>query len=127
VIVLDTHVWLWVVIVPGRLSRTARRAIDRAPELGVATISFWEIALLDRLGRIRLDRSARSWARGSLAADPRMVALPLTPEIALAAGELSAISEPGDSVIYATAVEHDAMLVSRDQRLLDLDPARVVW
>lgn len=126
-IVLDTHVWLWTVMAPGRLSRAARQAIDRSSEIGVSTISFWEVALLERRGRIRLDRSARSWTRGSLVADPRMVALPVTPEIALTAGSLEPISEPGDSVIYATAVEHDAALVSRDERLKELDPHRVVW
>lgn len=119
--------WLWSVVAPDRLSREARRAIDRATELGISTISFWEIAVLERRGKIRLDRGARSWTRASITADPRMTALPVTPEIALTAGGLGDVREPGDGIIYATAVEHDAALVSRDERLQRLDPARVVW
>jgi PIN domain nuclease of toxin-antitoxin system len=43
------------------------------------------------------------------------------------AGSLSSIRDPGDTIIYATPVEHDATLISRDSRLHDHDPARVVW
>ena len=35
--------------------------------------------------------------------------------------------DPADQLIYATAVEHDAVLVSRDGVIRDLDPRRVVW
>ena len=90
-------------------------------------MSFWEVALLEVAGRITLQRGARSWVRAALAADPRLTALPVTPEIALAAGSLSSIRDPGDTIIYATAVEHDATLISRDSRLHDHDPVRVVW
>ena len=48
-------------------------------------------------------------------------------EIALAAGNFRALRDPGDRIIYATAVEHDAALVTRDERLRELDPVRVVW
>lgn len=126
-IVLDTHTWLWSVVAPNRLSRPARSAIDRATEIGISTISFWEIALLEGAGRIRLTRGVRSWVRSALAADPRLVALPVTPEIAIAAGSLVSMRDPGDSIIYATSVEHDAPLVSRDARLQEHDPKRVIW
>lgn len=83
--------------------------------------------MLEHAGKIDLDRGARSWTRATFAADPRMTLLPVTPEIALTAGGLGRIREPGDSIIYATAVEHDASLVSRDGVLRELDPKRVIW
>ncbi|MFN0155122.1 MAG: type II toxin-antitoxin system VapC family toxin [Gaiella sp.] len=126
-IVLDTHAWLWVIVAPQRLSRAARAAIDRAGEIGISTMSFWEVALLERAGRIRLDRGAQNWTRATLVADPRMTALPITPEIALTAGTLSTIRDPGDSLIYATAVEHNAHLVTKDARIAEHDPQRVIW
>lgn len=126
-IVLDTHAWIWSVVAPRRLSRRARNAIDRAPEIGISTISFWEIALLDARGRIELDRSAGRWVRSALAADPRLSALPVTTEIAVSAGAATGLSDPGDSIIYATAVEHDAPLVTQDERIHGLDPARAMW
>jgi PIN domain nuclease of toxin-antitoxin system len=126
-IVLDTHAWIWSVVAPGKLTKDARAAIDRATELGISTITFWEIGLLHASGRLRLDRGARSWTRRAVAADPRITTLPVSTEIALAAGGLTAIRDPGDTIIYATALEHDAMLVTGDSRLRELDPARVVW
>jgi len=35
--------------------------------------------------------------------------------------------DPIDRLIYATAVEHDARLVTADERLREFDPDRVVW
>ena len=35
--------------------------------------------------------------------------------------------DPIDRLIYATAVEHDARLITVDQRLRAADPARAVW
>ena len=90
-------------------------------------MSVWEVAQHAAVGRIELTRSVRSWLRAALASDPRVVSLPVTPEIALTAGGIAFLREPGDSVIYATAVEYDARLVSRDSRLHDHDPTRVVW
>lgn len=112
---------------PAKLSRAARGAIERTGEIGLSTISFWEIGLLHASGRLRLDRSATTWIRAALAADTRVVPLPVTTEIALTAGALPSIRDPGDSVIYATAIEHDAPLVTRDRALREHDPARTVW
>ena len=54
--------------------------------------------------------------------------MPVTREIALTAAAVGGtVSDPSDQIIFATAVEHDAALVTRDQRLHDLDPGRVVW
>lgn len=90
-------------------------------------MSLWELGLLHRLGRLSLDRSPQAWARTALAADPRTVALPVTPEIALTASGLGEIRDPGNSIILATAIEHRAALVSRDERLRAHDPKRVIW
>jgi PIN domain nuclease of toxin-antitoxin system len=90
-------------------------------------MSFWELAVLHASGRLRLDRTASSWIRNALATDPRLVPLPVTSEIALTAGGLAAVRDPGDSIIYATAVEHDAPLVTGDRALRAHDPARTLW
>jgi PIN domain nuclease of toxin-antitoxin system len=52
VILLDTHVLLWLAAEPSRLSRTATAAIRRALRSGgiaIASISLWEIAVQGRL------------------------------------------------------------------------------
>jgi PIN domain nuclease of toxin-antitoxin system len=108
------------------LSKQARQLIERAPEIGVSAMSCWEIALLETSGRIRLDRPVRAWAARSFA-DERMRELPVTAEIAFRASALTALRDPSDRFIFATALNLDAQLVSRDGRLRDLDPRRVVW
>lgn len=125
-IVLDTHAWIWHAAAPRKLSTRARSAIAHATEVGVSTMSCWEIALLESTGRLRLDRSLRSWI-GATLADDRFRALPVTVEIAMSAGGLSPLRDPADRIIYATALEHDAQLVSRDERIALHDPSRVVW
>lgn len=118
---------MWGVVAPTKLSRAAKETIDRATELGVSTISFWELGLLHAAGRLRLDRSVSSWVRSAFAADPRLTALPVSTEIALTAGTLPGLRDPGDRIIYATALEHGAKLVTRDRALQELDPDRTVW
>jgi PIN domain nuclease of toxin-antitoxin system len=126
VIVLDTHTWIWHAAAPKRLSRAARSTIDRASAIGVSTMSCWEVALLEGTGRLRLDRGVRAWVAAALA-DDRITALPVSLNIALSAAASSALRDPVDRIIYATAVAHDATLVSRDSRIQEHDPKRVIW
>lgn len=126
--VLDTHTWLWWVDDDSRLSRAARTAIESADELGLSVISVWELATLERLGRLGLLPDVRTWVRRALAF--RGIApQPVTPDVALAAGSLLAPfpGDPADRIIYATALARDARLVTADRRLARLDPERVVW
>jgi PIN domain nuclease of toxin-antitoxin system len=127
VIVLDTHTWVWWQAASRRLSRVAAGEVKRADSIGISTMSLWEVARLERAGRMALDRGLSRWLSTALA-DDRVEVLPVTREIALTAAAVGGeVSDPTDQIIFATAVENDAVLVSRDQRLHDLDPARVVW
>ncbi len=129
-IVLDTHAWLWWVAAPERLSKRARTAIDEATEIGVSAISAWEVAMLERRGRIALDRPAARWVRAALATDPRVVELPLDASVAVEAASLAGEELPGDPAdrfIYATARSRGARLVTRDAALRAHDRQRTVW
>lgn len=128
-IVLDTHAWLWWHSDPERLSPLAREAIDRSATLGVCPTSCWELAMLVVRERIELDRDVMTWVRQALA-HPRATLCPLTSEIAVDAALLDREGfppDPADRIIYATARANGARLVSADQRLRKLDPARLVW
>lgn len=127
-IVLDTHAWLWWVADPRCLSQRARVAIQDTDHVGVCAISCWEVATLIRRGRIALDREARAWVEQALA-DEHVEALPLTPQIAVAAGGLDDRfpGDPADRLIYATAVSLDMRLVTKDAALRRFDRARTLW
>jgi PIN domain nuclease of toxin-antitoxin system len=129
VIVLDTHVWLWWMSEPERLSQPARDAITEAASVGVSTMSAWEITMLATRKRIVLDRDVGAWIRQALA-QPRLEALAPTAEIAVAAGLLDARSFPGDPIdrlIYATAVATGARLITRDEAIRQFDPDCALW
>jgi PIN domain nuclease of toxin-antitoxin system len=129
VIVLDTHVWLWWLAAPARLSRAASKAIEQAPRLGVSTLSAWEVAMLTMRGRISLDRDVRLWI-GQAFAEERVQALAPSADVAVTAGLLDAQSFPGDPVdrlIYATARSTGATLVTRDAAIRAFDSASTLW
>lgn len=127
-IVLDTHAWLWWTSAPERLSGRARRALEEAAEIGLATISCWETAMLAARGRISLDRPVSAWIAQALA-QPRLAALPLTAELALAAGLLDDRfpGDPADRMIYATARANRAGLVTKDAAIRAYDPRLTIW
>lgn len=120
VILLDTHVALWAVFDDNALGRNSKRLVLRASdhdELAISAISFWEIALLIRKRRLRLVDSATEARRVILAVGT--TELPLNGEIAILAGELENLhADPADRFIAATAIMHDATLLTADERLL---------
>jgi PIN domain nuclease of toxin-antitoxin system len=120
VILLDTHVALWAVFDDNPLGRNAKRLVLRASddnELAISAVSFWEIALLIRKRRLRLVDSAREARRVILAVGT--TELPVTGEIAILAGEFENLhDDPADRFIAASAIVHDATLLTADERLL---------
>ena len=122
-VLLDTHVWLWLVAGSPDLATEARHTIDRAAAAGtlrIAAISLWEIALLASRGRIVLSKSIGSWLAEALA-DPAPAIDPLSPQIAVEACSLPEAfhRNPADRMIVATARITNAILITRDQQILD--------
>jgi len=58
---------------------------------------------------------------------PRVIALPLTPSIAVRADGLEMHADPADRFIVATALEHGAKLATKDKALRRLRGVRTVW
>lgn len=127
-IVLDTHALVWWREENRKLSRRARRAIESAERIVVPTICCFELATLERRGRIALDRGVSAWIRALLAA-PGVEEHPLSGEIAAEAGRLpdGFPGDPVDRIVYATATRLGSRIVTRDSRMAAFDGARVVW
>jgi len=118
VILLDTHVLVWLSTADARLGRKMIRTIDRSlPQEGVfvSAISFWEVGMLVAKGRVRVDPTA-------LRADSLKIGIQeigVDGNIAIAAGALGALhGDPADRIIVATALEAEARLASADEALL---------
>jgi PIN domain nuclease of toxin-antitoxin system len=117
-VLLDTHVVHWWSAEPQRVSAPAREVLEQADELAVAAISWFELAWLARNERILLNVPVRSWLEG-LAAQLRTMGV--TPAIADTAVGLPSTfpRDPADRLIYATAVENDLALVTKDRAIRD--------
>jgi PIN domain nuclease of toxin-antitoxin system len=118
-ILLDTHALLWWQGGGARLSAAARRAVESADRLLVSPVSFWEVCVLARKGRIELDRDTFVWIQELLASD-RLETAPLSPIAAVTAGMLPEAGFPGDladALIYATAIDLATPLVTKDHAL----------
>jgi PIN domain nuclease of toxin-antitoxin system len=115
-VLLDTHVVHWWSAEPRRVSAPARKALEAADELAIAAISWFELAWLARNERILLKVPIRSWLQ-ELAAQLRTFGV--TPAIADTAVALPSAfpRDPADRLIYATAVEHDLRLVTKDREI----------
>ena len=118
-LLLDTHIWLWSLGEPRRLSRRVQHELkEKNNELWLSPVSTWEMLLLHAKGRIRLHGSLREWVATATA---HMREAPLTHEIAVAAQELPLRhQDPADRFLAATAEVLGLTLVTADHRLLGL-------
>ncbi len=123
-IVLDTHALLWMDRDDESLGKKSRSIIDQAWKkdvVAVNAISFWEVSLLAQRGRIDLPTNVEAWRWDLLHAGIREI--PLDGRIALLASSLdSDHRDPADRFIIATALHHEALLITADKVLLDWGP-----
>jgi len=104
-----------------RLGPASRNIADLALRdnlLFVSAISFWEVALLGRRGRLILAYSCGEWRQNALGLG--IVEMPLTGEIGILAAELEGLpGDPADRIITATALLRGHTLLTADRRILD--------
>lgn len=117
-LLLDTHIWLWALLDPDRLSPTVRAALASSEnELWLSPISVWEAHLLAERGRVRIDSAPAEWVERMVQALPRREAS-LTTDIAVASRRLAlAHEDPADRFLAATAQVLGLTLVTADARL----------
>lgn len=122
-LLLDTHCWLWAQLgLVRRLSQAALKAIQNAESEGglrVSVISIWELAMLEKRGKLALPMDVRTWVQEALS-KPGISVAPLTPEIAIESvhlpGELH--GDPADRMLVATARMLGATLLTKDAQLI---------
>ena len=119
-ILLDTHAVIWVATNNAALGRQSRALAEQAlaeERLVISAISFWEIALLVAKRRFDVQKSPSELREQLLNAG--VSELPITGNVAILAAEIENLhGDPADRFIAATAIAHDATLMTADKRLL---------
>ena len=124
---LDTHVLIWAVSAPSRLSKRAARTMrDEANELLVSAASAWEIATKYRLGKLpQGEQLLDGWddALRKLKAEP----LAIDHAEARRAGLYAmAHRDPFDRLLAAQAELAGVGLITTDAAFADF-PVRTIW
>ena len=123
-IILDTHLWIWLADENERLTERHRDIIEeeRLDGLGVSAISCWEVAKLVEYERLKIACSIEEWMDKALAL-PGIQYIELTPRIAIASTKLPGEfhRDPADQIIVATAREHDCDLLTIDKKILQYE------
>ncbi|MEQ1556163.1 MAG: type II toxin-antitoxin system VapC family toxin [Gallionella sp.] len=126
-VLLDTHVWVWLLNGDSRISPKARTAVTRSlseQAVLLSAISPWEVAMLVSKGRLTLDRDVGEWVQIATSLSGIRIE-PISPEVAVASTRLPGQihGDPADRLIAATARHLGATLVTDDQLLLDYGAA----
>jgi PIN domain nuclease of toxin-antitoxin system len=129
VILLDTHVLVWLTAEPAKLSKQASSAIRRAARaegIAISAISLWELAWLASHGRLETTGTVESYIEEVTS---RVAIRPITVEVAVLANQFPAdySSDPCDRLIGATALAEGIALVTKDQRMRASKHIRTIW
>jgi PIN domain nuclease of toxin-antitoxin system len=121
VILIDTHVLIWLVNGNPRLGLEARGLIDRGAatqSIHVSAITAWEIALLALKGRLELADDPAVWIARAMT-NIGTVPSPIDGDIAVAAASLITFhADPADRFLVATARHHGWLLLTADRAIL---------
>jgi len=115
---LDTHIWIWSVSNPDKLSKKIKDILeDDMNECYISSISVWEFLVLLDKGRIVLTRPVEEWLDIALFKS-NIMDIPIDTEIAIASRKISlSHQDPADRFIAATALVNKMRLITSDTRL----------
>ena len=133
-ILLDTHVLIWMSSEPKRLTKRALEAIRQARQqsgrensgIAIASITLLELAWLAQSGRLQVAGSVESYVRETVS---RVIIKPITAEIAALAVQMPTTfpKDPVDRMIVATAAVEGMVLVTADERIQQAKRVTTIW
>jgi PIN domain nuclease of toxin-antitoxin system len=130
VILVDTHVVLWLTSDPAKLSGKARTAIEEARRSGKGTavcdITLLELMTLASKGRIQLGISLESFLQE---VEARFVVFPITGRACARAMTFPTTypKDPADRIIGATALVEGLSLITADREIRRSKVVRTIW
>ena len=118
-LLLDTHIWIWSVLEPRRLSRRVAAELDNSEnELWLSPISIWEAMLIHRKGRLKVAEGFSTWLARALTIASFHEA-PFTFDVAQALATINLpYADPADLFLVGSAKAFGLTLVTSDRNLL---------
>lgn len=129
-ILLDTHVVIWLASGDAQLSTKAQAAIDEARRnqqaLSISDFTMFELAMLSRKKRVGLNISLESFL---FEVEQRFVILPITRDVCVQtlAFPRKYPRDPADLIIGATAVVNGLTLVTADRAIRESGAVHTIW
>lgn len=129
-ILLDTHIVVWLALDQTHLSKNARAAINDAREngdgLAISDITLLELATLSSKGRIRLEISLESFLEEI---EARFIVVPISGRACARALALPATypKDPADRIIGATALVEGMSLLTADREIRRSRALHTIW
>jgi len=121
-LLLDTHVWVWLINADNRLNRRQYLKIieqySAQDAVRVSAISVWELGMLVAKERLILSKNIHQWVQESL--NTKGISLePLSIDILLESASMEgAHGDPADRMILATARDINAMIMTADKKII---------
>lgn len=130
-IVLDTHIWLWWLHDPARLSLPADKLIKQEQESGallISAISVWEVAVKVQSGKLAIPMDINRWYELAKSY-PATVIEPLSPVDAIASTQLPGDfhKDPADRIIISLARRLGVPLLTCDSKILAYEHVTTIW
>jgi PIN domain nuclease of toxin-antitoxin system len=129
-ILLDTHVVIWLASGDAKLSTKAQAAIDEARQnqqaLSISDFTMFELVMMFRKKRVGLNISLESFL---FEVEQRFVILPITRDVCVQtlAFPREYPRDPADLIIGATAVVNGLTLVTADRALRESGAVPTIW
>lgn len=130
-ILLDTHVWLWLLHDPTQLSRPALNVInieETQNGLLVSAISVWEIAVKSSIGKLSLPLPIIEWYKLAQL-HSGVIIEPLSPLDCIASTHLpgSFHKDPSDRILVAIARRYNIPLITCDAKIINYPHVQTIW
>ncbi len=129
--VTDTHSLVWYF--NGKYSSLSSKsllAFQRAENseivIYIPSVVFWEVALLEKRGRIVLKEGFEKWSRKILSKNGFAIAHLETEIIAKSVG-YNFNEDPFDAAIVATAIEFQIPLITKDVAITESNLVEIYW
>lgn len=113
-LLLDTHIFLWCIEGSRHLTATTKNKIKTADEVYISSVSIWEAAIKNGLGKldVNLDELVEAISLSGF------LELPLTSKHAAATCKLPHLHrDPFDRVLIAQAISEPLKLLTADHQL----------